>query len=167
MSKRLKQAAVVFVVVFAAAQLVRPERANPPTDVSRTIQAHVGTASGLVAVLDRACADCHSNGTVWPWYTDIAPVSWLMAYGVSKGRKAVNFSEWAAYEPEQQRVLLIESCQDVSQGRMPGPYTLLHPEMRLSTQDIETICAAARQAERGAQARQRAASRTDAAGVSR
>src|SRR5262245_64676484 len=155
MSKRLKQSAVVFVVVFAAAQLVRPERANPPTDVSRTIQAHVGTASGLVAVLDRACADCHSNRTVWPWYTQIAPVSWLMAYGVSKGRKAVNFSEWAAYEPEQQRVLLIESCQDVSQGNMPGPYTLLHPEMRLSTQDIETICAAARQAE------------ADAAGVSR
>jgi hypothetical protein len=78
-----------------------------------------------------------------------------MAYGVSKGRRAVNFSEWAAYEPEQQRVLLIESCQDVSQGTMPGPYTLLHPEMRLSTHDIETICAAARQAE------------ADAAGVSR
>jgi Haem-binding domain len=147
MSKRLKQTAVVLVVIFAAAQLVRPERANPPTDVSRAIEAHVGTASGLGPVLDRACRDCHSNGTVWPWYTQIAPVSWLMAYGVSKGRKAVNFSEWAAYAPEQQRVLLLESCQDVSQGKMPGPYTLLHPEMRLSTQDIETICSASRQAE--------------------
>jgi hypothetical protein len=70
-----------------------------------------------------------------------------MAYGVSQGRKALNFSEWAAYAPEQQRVLLVESCQDVSQGKMPGPYTLLHPEMRLSPHDIETICAAARQAE--------------------
>jgi hypothetical protein len=47
MSKRLKQAAVIFIVVLAAAQLVRPERANPPTDVRRTIQAHVGTANGL------------------------------------------------------------------------------------------------------------------------
>jgi heme-binding protein len=147
MSRRLKQAAIVFAVVFAAAQLVRPERANPATDASRRIQAHVGTASGLVAVLDRACSDCHSNATVWPWYTQIAPVSWLMAYGVTKGRKTVNFSEWAAYSPEQQRVLLLESCQDASQGRMPGPYTLLHPEMRLSAQDVETICAAARQAE--------------------
>src|SRR5262245_24038586 len=116
MSKRLKKAALVLVVTFAAAQLVRPERANPKTDVSRTIQAHVGTASGLGAVLERSCRDCHSNGTVWPWYSQIAPVSWLMAYGVSKGRKAVNFSEWAAYEPDQQRVLLIESCQDVSRG---------------------------------------------------
>ena len=63
------------------------------------------------------------------------------------GRKAVNFSEWAAYPPEQQRKLLVESCQDASAGKMPGPYTLLHPEVRLSGQDVETICAAARQAE--------------------
>ena len=146
MSRRLKLAAVVF-VVFAAAQLVRPERANPATDASRTIQAHWGTTSGLVAVLDRACRDCHSNQTVWPWYTKIAPVSWLMAYGVSEGRKAVNFSEWAAYPPERQRKLLVESCQDASEGKMPGPYSLLHPEARLSAQDVETICAAARQAE--------------------
>jgi Haem-binding domain len=146
MGRRVKQAAVVFVIVFAAAQLVRPERANPATDGSRTIQAHVGT-TGLVAVLDRACRDCHSNATVWPWYTHIAPVSWLMAYGVTKGRQAVNFSEWAAYSSEQQRILLALSCQDASEGKMPGPYTRLHPEMRLSAQDIETICAAARQAE--------------------
>ena len=66
MSRRLKQVAVVFVVVFAAAQLIRPERANPTTDSNRTIQAHAGTASRLAAVLDRACGDCHSNKTVWP-----------------------------------------------------------------------------------------------------
>jgi hypothetical protein len=147
MRRRLKQVAVVFFVVFAAAQLVRPERANPPTDASRTIQAHVGTASGLVAVLDRACRDCHSNQTVWPWYTQVAPASWLMSYGVAKGRKAVNFSEWAAYSPDQQRILLAASCDDVTHDKMPGPYTFLHPEMRLSTQDVTTICAAARQAE--------------------
>ena len=145
MGRRLKQAAVVFVVIVAAAQLIRPERANPPTDVSRTIQAQVGTASGLVAVLDRACRDCHSNATVWPWYTQIAPASWLMAYGVTKGRQAVNFSEWAAYSPEQQRMLLAASCDDVKSGKMPGPYTRLRPETRLSPQDVETICAAARQ----------------------
>jgi hypothetical protein len=148
MSRRLMQAAMVFVVVFAAAQLVRPQRANPPVDAGRTIQAHVGTASGLAAVLDRSCNDCHSNRTVWPWYTQVAPMSWLMAYGVTEGRKAINFSEWAAYPPERQRQLLIESCREVSEGEMPSkPYTLLHPEARLSAQDIETICAAARQAE--------------------
>ena len=150
MSRRVKQAAVVFVIVFAAAQLVRPERANPATDATRTIQAHPGTTSELVAVLDRSCRDCHSNATVWPWYTQLAPLSWLMARGVAEGRKAVNFSEWAGYPPDVQRTLLSVSCQDVSNGKMPGPYTLLRPETRLSPQDIETICAAAHQAEANA-----------------
>ena len=147
MSRRLKQAAIVFVILFAAAQLVRPERTNPPIDVSRTFQAHVGTASGLVAVLDRACNECHSNETVWPWYTQIAPVSWLMARGVTEGRKAVNFSEWVAYSREQQLDLLVASCQDVSADTMSGPYRFVRPEVRLSAQDVETICAAARQGE--------------------
>src|SRR5438067_12637534 len=106
MSRRLKQAAVVFVVVFAAAQLVRPERANPATDVSRTIQAQEGTAGALAAVLDRSCRDCHSNNTVWPWYTQVAPLSWLMARGVAEGRKAVNSAEWAGSPPEAQRTHL-------------------------------------------------------------
>ena len=144
MSRRLKQVAVVAVVVFAAAQLVRPERANPPTDVSRTIQAHAGAGSGLVAIVDRACRDCHTNGTVWPWYTQVAPLSWLMAYAVRDGRRAVNFSEWATYPPQRQRALLAQSCQDVTAGKMPGAYTLLHPDMKLSAQDVGTICAASR-----------------------
>jgi heme-binding protein len=146
MSRRLKQAAIVFVVIFAAAQLVRPSRANPPTDSSRTIQAHE-TTRGLATVLDRSCGDCHSNATVWPWYTQVAPVSWLMAYGVTKGRNAVNFSEWGSYSPEQQRILLGLSCQDASEGKMPGPYAWLRPETRLSAQDIAMVCAAARQAD--------------------
>ena len=154
MSRRLKQAAVLLVGVFAAAQLVRPGRANPPTDVSRTIQAHMGDAGGMVAVLDRACADCHSNRTVWPWYTQVAPLSWLMAAAVREGRNAVNFSEWAAYPPGEQLTLLVASCHDVSEGKMPGrPWTLLHPETQLSAHDVETICAAARQAEAGASSR--------------
>jgi hypothetical protein len=70
-----------------------------------------------------------------------------MVYGVKKGRNAVNFSEWAAYPPDLRRAMLAASCEDVSEGTMPGLYTLLHPETRLSAHDIETICAATHQAE--------------------
>ena len=142
MNRRLKQTAVALVVVFAAAQLIRPGRANPPTDPTRTIEAHAGTASGLVAVLDRSCGDCHSNKTVWPWYTEVAPLSWLMAYAVNAGRKAVNFSEWTAYTIDQQQTLLAQSCRDVTQGTMPGAYTMVRPDTRLSPQDVEVVCAA-------------------------
>ncbi len=147
MNRRLKQAAIAFVVVFAAAQLVRPEHANPPTDVKRTIQSHMGTTSGAAAVLNRACRDCHTNATVWPAYTQVAPLSWLMEHAVTEGRKTVNFSEWASYSAEQQRSLLALSCRDMTEGKMPGVYTLVRPETRLSAHDIETVCAAARQAE--------------------
>ena len=146
MSRRPTQTIVVFVVIFAVAQFIRPGRANPPTDASRTIQTQAGM-SGLGAVLNRSCGDCHSNLTVWPWYTQVAPASWLMAYAVTKGRNAVNFSEWAAYSPEQQRIFLALSCQDASEGKMPGPYARLRPQTGLSAQDVATICTAARQAE--------------------
>ena len=144
MGRRLKQAAVAFIVIFAAAQLVRPGHENPPIDPGRTIQAHAGTSSQLAVVLERSCRDCHSNATVWPRYAQVAPLSWLMAYAVSKGREVVNFSEWAAYSAEEQRRLLVQSCQDASSGKMPGTYTLVRPETRLSTTDVDTICAAAR-----------------------
>jgi hypothetical protein len=142
----VKQAAVVGFVVLAAAQLVRPDRGNPPSDESRTIQAQAGTAS-LAAVVNRSCRDCHTNATVWPEFAKVAPLSWLMAYGVTKGREAVNFSEWASYSPEQQRLLLAVSCDDVTSGSMPGAYALLRPETRLSARDVETVCTAARKAE--------------------
>ncbi len=134
------QAAVVLIILFAAAQLVRPQHANPPIDPSRTIQAHV--SSELGAILDRSCGDCHSNRTTWPPITRVAPLSWLYDYAVAEGRKAVNFSEWVSYPPEQQRRLLRAACQDVTAGKMPGVWAQLHSEARLSRQDAETICAA-------------------------
>jgi len=145
-NRRLKQAAVLTLVLFAAAQLIRPDRVNPPIVAGHTIEAQVGNPNGMVAVLDRACGDCHSNGTVWPWYSEVAPVSWLMAYGVKEGRKAVNFSEWTTYDAARQRQLLAAACADVSANRMPGSaWISLHPEARLSSRDVETICAGARQ----------------------
>ena len=146
MSRRWKVAAV-FVACVAAAQLVVPDRANPTSDARRSIHADSGTPPAVAAVLDRSCGACHSNGTAWPWYSRVAPASWVMVYGVKKARHAVNFSEWAGYAPEQQRALRAASCSDVSSGKMPGSaWTMLHPEARLSDRDVATLCAATRQA---------------------
>jgi len=141
--RRLTKAAIVFIVVFAAAQFVRPERTNPPIDPSRTIQAHVENAE-LSAVLDRSCGDCHSNATEWRWYSKVAPLSWVMARAVTDGREVVNFSEWGSYPRSVQETLLDASCASATAGKMPGPYTWFRPEAALSPKDIEVICAAAR-----------------------
>ena len=143
MNRRFVSAAVGLAAVLAAAQLVRPSMANPPTDPARAIGAHASRE--VSAILDRSCRDCHSNATVWPRYARVAPLSWLMSYAVRKGRNAVNFSEWSTYPPDVRRMLLESSCQDASAGRMPGVYASLQPETRLSARDVETICLAARQ----------------------
>jgi heme-binding protein len=143
MNRRFTHVAVGLVAVFAAAQLVRPSPANPPTDPAHTIGAHAGR--DVSAILERSCRDCHSNATVWPRYAQVAPLSWLMSYAVTKGRDAINFSEWSTYPPDVRRMLLEASCQDASAGKMPGVYALLQPETRLSPSDVETICVAARQ----------------------
>jgi hypothetical protein len=151
MRRRHKVALGVVVVLsaaVAAAQLVRPERTNPAIDSARTLQAFVGTDSRLAAIVERACDDCHSNGTVWARYSNIAPLSWIITRGVSEGRKAVNFSEWATYSPEKRRSLLVASCKDATNGTMPvRAFLALRPEAKLSAQDVETICAASRQGE--------------------
>jgi hypothetical protein len=147
MHRRLKQASVVLglvVVALGAAQFIRPARTNVLTDPGRNIAASPGASSQLVSVLGRGCGDCHSNVVESRWYTQTAPVSWIMARAAREGRAVVNFSEWARYSTAQQRALLAASCQDARTGKMPmSIYTTLHPEARLSPQDVQTICAAA------------------------
>lgn len=141
--KRLLQALAVLVVVFIGAQFVRPARTNPPTDATRSLEARLGSGGAAVAVIERACGDCHSNATVWSRYAEIAPLSWAIAAGVAEGRKAVNFSDWGGYAPERRQALLAASCNDATTGKMPPSiFIALRPEARLSRQDVQAICAA-------------------------
>ncbi len=136
----------VFVAAVGAAQTVRTDNANPPTDSRHSIQAPIGGSSTLAAVLNRSCGDCHSNTIASGWYTRVPPFSTLMARGASEGRKAMNFSEWTGYSPEQQRALLLASCVDAKLGKMPmKTYLRFRRDAQLSTQDVETICSALQQ----------------------
>jgi hypothetical protein len=87
--------------------------------------------SATRAIAKRACFDCHSNETIWPWYSRIAPVSWLVRYDVDEGRSELNFSEWQNGAREGERPDKIS--KEISKGKMP-PFLYLptHPEARLS-----------------------------------
>jgi hypothetical protein len=83
----------------------------------------------------RACFDCHSNETVWPWYSNIAPLSWLIQSDVDEGRKKVNYSEWNRLQKEAK-----ESAETVQEGEMPPwYYAILHPEARLSSSERQAL----------------------------
>ena len=135
----------VVVGAFGGAQLIRPERVDLKTDSTHTIQASLAPSSALGPVLDRACGDCHSNTMSSRWYARVTPFSFLIARGAREGRKAVNFSEWTSYTPEQQRAFLLASCTDATTGKMPmSAYLRFRPDASLSTRDIDVICGAAR-----------------------
>jgi hypothetical protein len=134
-------------LAFGAAQLIQPDRANPAIEPAATLEAHLAPNDPAAGVFSRACRDCHSNATVWPGYSQVAPLSWVMAAAVIEGRKAVNFSEWGGYTPERRRELLAQSCRDATAGKMPGSaWILLHPQAQLSAKDIDILCAAGREA---------------------
>ena len=136
--KRLAVALVVFIVV---AQVIRPSRINPPVDPAREIGATRSVSPEVAAIFERSCNDCHSNRTVWPWYTGVFPVSWLVAYDVREGRRELNFSEWDTYNSQERQKLLEKVCSEVSEGEMPGlPYSLIHPRAKLSAADVQTLC---------------------------
>lgn len=140
---KLKTGVPALIVVLGVAQFIQPERANPPQDPAASFDAVAKPTRQIAQVLNRACRDCHSNQTVWPWYSRISPVSWLVAQDVKEGRAHLNFSEWNRLSPEMSKLRLGAICDEVRKGDMPLWYYLpLHPGARLSREEVAAICAA-------------------------
>lgn len=129
-----KFGAVGLVALLLLAQLIPVARANPP------VESDVAAPSEVASVLRRSCYDCHSNETAWPWYSRIAPVSWLVVKDVREGREALNYSTWGRYSTEERAEKLEETWDEVAEGEMPlRIYTLAHPGARLTAADREAL----------------------------
>jgi cytochrome c551/c552 len=126
------------VVLFALIQLI-------PTGVSYTDPPVVAepnwVSSQTRALAQRACFDCHSNETVWPWYSRVAPVSWLVAKDVNEGRQKQNFSDWdPAALSRGGKDPADEIIREIQNGSMPPwYYTLLHPTASLSAEEKQQL----------------------------
>ena len=117
-------------VMFGVIQLIPVEHSNPP------IESEISTSPEVRSILHRACYDCHSNETKWPWYSKVAPVSWLIAADVHEGRKELNFSTWGKYNPEQRTKKLKESWEEIVENEMPPwSYLLMHKSAVLSAEE--------------------------------
>lgn len=135
---RAGAALLAFLVV---SQLIRPRTVNPAVDPAHEIGAHAEVDAATQAILERACNDCHSSHTIWPWYSYVAPVSWLVASDVNDGRRHVNFSEWETYPTEKRGKLLDQICKEVREGDMPPfQYLPMHRAAWLAKTDREQIC---------------------------
>jgi len=120
---------LVGAVLFGVIQLVPYGRdhSNPPL----VQEPHWDDQTRAIA--QKACFDCHSNETVWPWYSNLAPLSWLIQRDVDEGRRYLNFSEWGRWESD-------EVGEVVAAGSMPpAQYFILHPEAKLTNAEKQTL----------------------------
>lgn len=139
---RLARTAGILFLVFLAIQAFRPPRENPPNVPSQAVAAHVAIPPDVEATLRRACYDCHSNETRWPWYSGVAPISWFVIGHVNDGRRRLNFDDWTAHSPRVTAPPLDRVCREVSSGDMPlSTYLLLHHDAELSPDDVARLCA--------------------------
>lgn len=124
--KLVKLTGWVGLALFLAIQLVPVERSNP------VVVADLEAPPEVEAVLRTACYDCHSSETRWPWYSYVAPVSWVVAHDVEEARSEMSFSDWGALDPREQLELKQDMWEEVEKGAMPlKKYVVLHARARL------------------------------------
>ena len=127
-----------FGAAFVCSQAVRVQRTNPP------VRGDLIAPAAVQEVLREACYDCHSNQTRWPWYSALAPMSWLIQHDVMAGRRRLNFSDWTDYasDPETAAQKLRKVAKAVTEGNMaPRYYQMLRPRARLTSEERALITA--------------------------
>jgi len=128
-------------VALVAIQFVPVHRDNFPVDSTKTIESVENMPPDLRTIVHRSCADCHSDQTRWPWYSYIAPSSWMVASDVHEARRKMNLSTWGNYSAAKRDHELEEICNEVLEGDMPdSKYAFIHRSAKLSQPEREAIC---------------------------
>ncbi len=130
----LKKILIVVAVIVIGIQFIPVDRTNPP------VTQEIDAPQNVMTILKTSCYDCHSNQSSWPWYSYVAPVSFLVASDVHNGRKRVNFSEWDKYDEKKREKKMDAMLEDVEEGKMPLPkYLITHPDAELNSEKINII----------------------------
>jgi hypothetical protein len=139
--KILKIVVVVLGLAFVAIQFIRPDTTNPPEVQGEALEDSTQLPADVGAILSRSCADCHSNRTIYPWYSNIAPVSWMLADHIRDGRRELNISVWNTYDNRRKARKLDAICDQVETGEMPLPsYLWIHTNAGLKEGEAAKIC---------------------------
>lgn len=137
---------LMLILVIASAARSHSGLRGSAADPAAGIEANAAVPAPVMSTLRRACFDCHSDQTHWPWYSSLPVASWLLERDVTQGRGQMNLSQWARYNRFDRADLLDKACELAVKRDMPlRPYRLLHREARLSEADISALCAWSRQ----------------------
>jgi hypothetical protein len=131
---------VSIVAVTTASVFVHPYGRVKQVSSQKAVFAGAQLDPPVAALIQKSCQDCHSERTAWPWYSRIAPISWMIEKDVREGREHFNMSHWDEYSPEQRMQILSEISVMVRTKQMPLPkYLKLHQDARLKDADIDLI----------------------------
>ena len=121
-------------VILIAIQFIPVNKTNPP------VTAELNAPAEIMSVFKKSCYDCHSNETEWPWYSFVAPVSWIVSGDVKDGRLHLNFSKWGNFSRKDIVKMKEEIWEEIERGKMPlGKYIFMHPEAELDQKETDLI----------------------------
>ena len=137
----------VVLAVLVIIQFFQPKKNTAKENLKSDIVYHMTIPANVKKKIVNACYDCHSNTTHYPFYSRVAPVSWLMANHISRGKSKLNFTLWADYAKKDQVKLLDEICEVLTEKEMPiRGYVFMHRKARFNEREIADVCAWAEQA---------------------
>ncbi len=135
----MKKTLLYVLALVVLIQLFRPTK-NNSNNYTNDISKEVVVPDEIQKIIKTSCADCHSNTTVYPWYAEIAPVSWYLASHVNDGKEHLNFSEWTAYNVHQKEHILKDLKEVMESHEMPlKSYLLLHENAKMDKNQYEAF----------------------------
>lgn len=131
---------ILLIAAFVVLQFIGIEKTNPEFDSSGDFIVMENPPADIAQVLRSACYDCHSNQTVWPWYSNIAPISWMLEEHVVDGRDNLNLNYWSEFDVEDRAYVIEEMIEEIEEGEMPIPgYLITHSDAKLSETQKEKL----------------------------
>ena len=138
--KLLKKVSLGVVIALVAMQFFRPTKNISAGNHTNVFIKETNPSPELLTVLKTSCYDCHSNNTAYPWYNNVAPISYWLSNHVNEGKEHLNFSDWENYTLDKKDHLLEEIKEEVENGNMPlTEYTFLHGDAKLTESEISSL----------------------------
>jgi len=138
--KRGKKIGLILLGVFVVMQFFRITKTNVPVVASNDFIEITNPSPEVKEILKSACYDCHSNESRYPWYSEVAPVSWWLQHHIDEGKEHLNFSIWGTYSEKRADHKLEECAEEVEEGEMPlNSYTWTHSDARLTAEQKELM----------------------------
>lgn len=138
----LKKIGIGLVIILALMQFKQIDKINPEYNEAEDFITITQPSEEIATLIKAACYDCHSHQAKYPWYSNVAPISWMVEHHIEEGREHLNFSKWGSYDTKKANHKLEECIEEIEEGEMPmKPYVVMHSEAKMSKEQKKALMA--------------------------